>query len=345
MRRIKKTRSNRNSFLIALIFLVLIVFNIVLYVSLIRFYFLAGFFKSSVEMFGQIFTMISAIIILGFISTRLPQLRNMGDSSLYEIGYLIIIGLLSIIISYFNKSTSTDALVDPFVSMFEVLSVVLILMLVMSKTSFFKNVKNDAANKKDVVICFFMFLIIAIVASTYVVEVDGSYSNVRNLIVMISGLFGGPVVGIPLAILSGVYRFLMGGTTAFPCSISTVICGLMSSAIYILNKKKFLKGYVAALLIFLFIGFEMLLIVWLTPQNISIPYINNLYPLMVFGNVLGMILFLMIIKEQEKPDEIDYEELRIIELENAVNEYQNKIDKLEEDVDLLKKKNGLIKKK
>lgn len=341
MSNIKKIRTNQKSFLISLIFLVLIIFNVVLFASLIRFYYFAGFFKSSVEVFGQIFTMFSAIIILGFISTRLPQLRNMGDSSLYEIGYLIIIGLLSIIISYFNKSTNSDAFVDPFVRMFEVLSVELILMLVMSKTSFFKNVKNNIATKKDTFICFIMFLIISLIATTYVVQVDDAYSNVRNFVVMISGLFGGPVVGIPIAIISAVYRFLMGGSTAFPCSMSTVICGFMSSAIYVLNKKKFLKGYRAALLIFLFVGFEMLMIVWLTPESISIPYINDLYPLMVFGNVLGMILFLMIIREQEKPNEIDYEKLRIKELENTVEEYHDKIDRLEEDVELLKMKNDL----
>lgn len=341
MSHIKKIRTNPKSFLISLIFLVLIIFNVVLFASLIRFYFMAGFFKSSVEMFGQLFTMISAIIILGFISTRLPQLRNMGDNSLYEIGYLIIIGLLSIIISYFNKSTNSDAFVDPFVRMFEVLSVELILMLVMSKTSFFKNVKNGVANKKDTFICFIMFLITSLIATTYVVQVDDAYSNVRNFVVMISGLFGGPVVGIPIAIISAVYRFLMGGSTAFPCSMSTVICGFMSSAIYVLNKKKFLKGYRAALLIFLFVGFEMLMIVWVTPESISIPYINDLYPLMVFGNVLGMILFLMIIREQEKPKEIDYEVLRIKELENTVEEYQDKIDKLEEDVEILKRINDL----
>lgn len=341
MSHIKKIRTNPKSFLISLIFLVLIIFNVVLFAYLIRFYFMAGFFKSSVEMFGQLFTVISAIIILGFISTRLPQLRNMGNSSLYEIGYLIIIGLLSIIISFFNKSTNTDAFVNPFVSIFEVLSVVLILMLIMSKTRFFKNVKNGVANKKDMFICFLMFLVIAVISTTYVVEVNDSYANVRNLIVMISGLFGGPVVGIPLAILSAVYRFLMGGTTAFPCSVSTIICGFLSSVIYVINKKKFLKGYRPVLLIFLFVGFEMLMIVWLTPQYISIPYINNLYPLMAFGNVLGMILFLMIIREQEKPNEIDYEELRIKELENTVEEYQDKIDKLEEDVEILKRINDL----
>lgn len=58
---------------------------------------------------------------------------------------------------------------------------------------------------------------------------------------------------------------------------------------------------------------------------------------MVFGAVVGMFLFLMIIKENRKP-KVDYEELRINELENTLEEYQDKVDQLEEDIEILKKK-------
>ena len=87
---------------------------------------------------------------------------------------------------------------------------------------------------------------------------------------------------------------------------------------------------------FLFVGFEMLLVVWMCP-DISIPYVQNLYPLMVFANVVGMVLFLMIIKEDRKP-KVDYEELRIRELENTLDEYQDRVDQLEDDVEFLKNK-------
>lgn len=278
-------------------------------------------------------TIISAIIIFGFISSQLPKLRDMGNSSFYEIAYLIIIGLMGIIISYFNKSTNADAFISPFMDMFEVLSVMLIMVLIMSKTRFFKNMIDHKARKRDLLACLIMFSFMGIVASTYILLIDNSYGNVRNLIIMIAGLSGGPVIGIPAGIISGGYRFLMGGPTAVPCSIATIICGFLSSAVYVINGKRFLKHFWAVFLMFLFVGFEMLLILWLCP-NISIPYVQNLYPLMVFGAVVGMFLFLMIIKENRKP-KVDYEELRINELENTLEEYQDKVDQLEEDIEIL----------
>ena len=93
---------------------------------------------------------------------------------------------------------------------------------------------------------------------------------------------------------------------------------------------------------FLYVGFEMLLILWLTPPNISIPYINDLSPLMLFGSVLGMILFIMIFREVKSDKEVSYEELRIRELENTLEEYDDEMDNLREDIELLKKKKDLM---
>lgn len=337
MSNIKKRIIYKRTLYLSIIFFVLLAFNIIFLASLIRYYYLLGFFKISFEIVDNIVTIISAIIILGFISTRLPQLRNMGDSSLYEIAYLIIIGLFSILISYFNKSTNSDAFISPFMDMFEVLSVILILILISSKTKFFKNMMFHKARRKDKVVCLIIFTVLAIIASSYILFINDSYVNVRNMVVMTAGLFGGPVLGIPVGIISGVYRLMIGGSTAVPCSFATIICGFLGSAIYVLNGKKFLKHFWAVILMFLYIGFEMLLIVWMSPQNISIPYVQDIYPLMLFGNVLGMILFIMIVREEKKPD-IDYEELRMRELQNTLDEYQDKVEQLEEDVEFLKKK-------
>ena len=335
----KKNKANSKSLAFALIFLLLIVTNIVLYASLIEFYYTNHVFSISWPLVNHILTMGSAIIIFGFISTRLPQFRNMGDSSIYEIGYLIIIGLFSIIISYFNKSTNTEAFFMPFLDMFKVLSVMLILMLIATKTRFFKNIMHKEFTKTDLLFTCIIFCILGCIASMYTIPVDNSYANVRNLIVLIAGLFGGPYVGIPVGLVSGGFRLAGSGVTTLPCALATMIAGFIGSFIYILNNGKFLKGKFAVILMFLYVGFEMLLIVWLTPQNISIPYINDIYPLMLFGDVLGMILFIMIFREVKSDKNISHEELRINELENKLEEYDDEIEKLHEDIELLKKKN------
>lgn len=340
----KNTRRNqisKKSLGFLIIFLVLVISNIILYYSFLTHYFAHHELKISFAVLNNILTMLSAIIIFGFISTRLPQFRNLGDSSIYEMGYLIIIGILSIIISIFNQSTHTTGFFTPFLNMFKVLSVLLILMLIAIKTRSLKNVMHKKFTKKDLFFTFIIFSILGCLASKYTIPVNNSFANVRNLIIMIAGLVGGPYVGIPAGIVSGGFRFFEGGVTALPCSLATIIAGFLGSVIYIFNDKRFLKGRSAVILMFLYVGFEMLLIIWLTPPNISITYINDIYPLMLFGAVLGMILLVMIFKEVKSDNSVSYEELRIRELENTLDEYDDELEKLREDVELLKEKNGL----
>ncbi len=334
-----KIRINYGNLVLFVIFLLLLISNIVLYGFLIKFYYVNNVFKISWPIVNNILTMGSAIIIFGFISTRLPQFRNLGDSAIYEIGYLVIIGLFSIIISYFNKSTNTEAFFTPFLNMFKVLSVLLILVLIATRTDFFKNIMHKKFTKKDLFFTFVIFSILGCIASKYTIPVNSSYANVRDLIILIAGLFGGPFVGIPSGLVAGGFRFIEGGVTGLPCSLATVIAGFIGSIIYYLNGKKFLRGRFAIILMFLYIGFEMMLIIVLTPPNISVPYINDIYPLMLFGDVLGMILFIMIFREVKSDNGISYEELRIKELENTLDQYDDRLEQLEEDMELLKKNN------
>ncbi|MBQ6098553.1 MAG: serine/threonine protein phosphatase [Methanobrevibacter sp.] len=326
---------------INIIFLLLIFANLILFGYLIKYLiFNPHPIQIEFETVNSIFTIISGIIILGFISTRLPQFRKLGDSAIYEIGYLVILGIFSILLSYFNESTHSKPIIAPFLDMFKVLSVILIFTIIATRTRPFKEMIKGKITKKNIFICFCVFTILGILATHYHVYIMDTPANVRNLIIMIGGLFGGPYVGIPSAIISGVYRFLQGGPTATPCSISTVISGVVGSLIYLWNGKKFPRTIPVILLMVLYTGFDMLLILVLTPERISIPYVAHIYPLVLFASVIGIILFKMIIKETHKesnPKEISYEELKIRELENIIDEHDEKIEELENKLKELKK--------
>lgn len=329
-----------NNFKINLIFLILFISNIILYAALITHYFYYYDIYIRINTVNNLFSMIAAIIILGFITTRLPQLRKLGDSSIYEIGYLIIIGILSMVVSYFNKSTNTETFFAPYLDMFKVLSVMLILMLIATKTKPFQNMLKGKLTAKNQFLCLVIFTILGCLASKYHIYVGSTPANVRCLIMMVGGLFGGPFVGIPSAIISGGFRFIQGGPTAFPCAVSTILAGLIGSLIFIWNNHKILRGVHTVVLMFLFTGLEMLLIVLLTPKEISFGYVENVYPLMMFASVVGMILFLMIVREEKDNDKkvISYEELRINEMEHTLDEYMDKVDQLEEEIEYLKNK-------
>ena len=337
----KRNKFKINNARINIIFILLFISNIILYVAFLNNLYHDSNFNIPFETLNNILTMVSAIIILGFISTRLPQFRNLGDSSIYEVCYLIIIGILSMVISYFNKTSNTEMFIAPYMEMFKVLSVMLIFMLIVTKTKPFKNIMKGKITRKNQILCLIILSILGCIASLYHVYVNNTPANVRTLIIMIGGLFGGPFVGIPSGIIAGIFRFSQGGVTAFPCALSTVLSGIVGSLIYVWNGKKILRSLHSILLIFYFIGFEMLLIVILTPNNISFHFVEDIYPLMLFASVMGMALFLMIVQEQTQPKkEISYEEFRINEMENTLEEHLDRIEELEEEIDDLKNENS-----
>lgn len=336
----RRRRLSKKRRLLLFIFFLLIVSNISFYGLLLNYYYYNHpNLVVNWGMLNNIICIVATIIILGFISTRLPQFRKMGDSSIYEMSYLIILGLLSIVVSYFNKTTNVDSFLGPFLEIFKVLSILLLLLIIATKSKAFQSIISRKVGRKALIYCFIIFAIIGCVSSVYYTPVHGSMVTVRELVVMISGLFAGPYVGIPVGVIAGVFSLFYNHTaTSIPCMVSTIIAGILGSILYVCNDRKFLRGFPAALLMFLYSGFMMLLIILFTPENISIPYINDIYLLTAFSSVLGMVLFKMIVKEEKTGESISYEELRINELENTLEEYEDRMDNLEEDIRFLKRK-------
>ena len=69
-------------------------------------------------------------------------------------------------------------------------------------------------------------------------DVNGVPANSRGLVVMISGLLGGPYVGIPVALISGLWRLNLGGPTAVACCVATIMAGVVGSTVNILMELK-----------------------------------------------------------------------------------------------------------
>ena len=240
--------------------------------------------------------------------------------------------------SYFNGKANTSLLFGPYLEMFRILCVILIFILVAIRFKPFEEIIFGKFNKKSLFACFIIFTLLGLYASKFHLDVNNTPANVRCMVVMLSGLFGGPYVGIPVGLISGAYRFTLGGTTALPCAISTAISGIVGSLIFIWNDKKFPRPKIAIILMFLYTGFEMLLIVILTPPDISFPFVRNIYPIMLFASVIGVILFSIVIKdkrEQTQPSSID-EEIEEIETDlesnDEIKELRNEIEKIKNEI-------------
>lgn len=333
---------------IAVILTVLFIFNLLLFINLFEYMTIVK--HVNISILHEVSTIISAIIILGFISTRLPRLKEIADGSIYEIAYLIIIGLLSITVSYFNKSTNGESLWAPFLEMFRMLSVILILTFIATKSKTFNATVRGKISRKSIIWQIIIFSVLGILSSYFTLSVNGVPANARSLVVMIAALFGGPFVGIPVGLISGVWRYFLGGPTALPCSVATILCGIIGGLIYKWSNGRFLNPFNGALLMFLYSGFDMFIISVLSSGGQGLVIANALYAPMTFTAVLGILLFTMFLTEKKEEastelekevrenrrdistnmDIIDEHTERIIELSQELEEYKNKVDKLEQ---------------
>ena len=318
---------------ILIIYILLFISNLALWYFLLDFTF-EKVLRFNINYIGNYFTIASVFIIFGFISSRLPRLRAMGDSSLYEIGYLLIMGLVGLIVSYFNGVVNDNFVLEPFIEMFNVLAIVLIIMIFSTRLKSVKAMIRRDYTRNDVIVCLIVFLVVGILSTLLTKNLGHSSANVRTMTVMIAGMFGGPVIGIPTAVVATVIRFFMGGPTALPCAVSTMICGFVARAIYIWNGKRFLRTTQSAILMFLFIGFEMLAIIIALPNRVAIPIVLEIYAPMTFVAVIGIILFKLVIAEtRRKVDDtpVDPKE-ELANLKKSLAEYEEKINVLEDKI-------------
>lgn len=318
-----------------MLYIILIISNILLFMGLINYYSKSGI-TVQIGTYEYFSSVIPTVIIIGFITAKLSGLRDKGGS-LYEISSLVIITIISIMTSYFSGKANTGALFGPYLEMFRILSITLIFVLLATRLKPFKEIMQSKFSKRNLFACFIIFTLLALYATYFTKDFGGTPANVRCMVVMISGLFGGPFVGIPVGIISGAYRFTMGGATALPCAFSSVISGIVGSLFFLLNDKKFPRPLEAIIIMFLFTGFEMLMVVVMTPSDISFPFIHNIYPEMLFASVVGVILFSLAIKNRkEESDTLNDEKEKIIdEIEDEV-ETNDEIKALKDEIRTLK---------
>lgn len=138
-------------------------------------------------------------------------------------------------------------------------------------------------------------------------EHESALANTRVMGVVIGGLLGGPIVGVGAGLVAGVHRYTLGGFTAFSCAISTILAGIIAG--YFGKKRKQMGKQITAgfavMIGMIMESVQMLLILvmakpieqaWSLVQFISLP--------MIFGNGVGTLLFMFIIKAIKRDKEL-----------------------------------------
>jgi len=148
-----------------------------------------------------------------------------------------------------------------------------------------------------------IFSLFALFSTWSGVPVEGSLVNVRIIAVMSGGILFGPWVGIITGIIAGTHRYLIdiGGVTAVPCFITSIIAGIMSGLI----NRKFPKaqhwraGIIGGMICE---SLTMLLVViWAPSTALGLDIVAKIGAPMIFGTVcIGFIVLLVQSVEGEK---------------------------------------------
>ncbi|MEQ8176165.1 MAG: SpoIIE family protein phosphatase [Syntrophomonadaceae bacterium] len=177
------------------------------------------------------------------------------------------------------------------------MSVVILLAYVLTRTRAYAAImtkrKLTIKQQAGLIVVFGIFSIYGTLSG---IDFMGAIANIRDLGPAIAGLIGGPWVGLGAGLIGGLHRYTMGGITYIPCSVSTVIAGLVGGLIYKYRKGQFVSIKGAVVFMALMEAFHMgLAIAIVRPLNVIIPIIQNIIGPMIITNALGMGIFAFII--------------------------------------------------
>ncbi|WP_346869704.1 sensor histidine kinase [Clostridium sp. UBA5119] len=183
--------------------------------------------------------------------------------------------------------------------------VILIAFFVSRLGSFKKIVQKDKFKKKDLIVLSIIFGAFGILGTYTGTEVNGAIANTRIIGVMTGGILCGPFVGTMAGIIAGVHRLLVdiGGITSIPCTITTIISGIVAGLIYSKSneKNKWIYGLFGGLLIEIL---EMILILTMAHPFISaLTIVKSIYFPMSFANAIGIAILILIIQKILKEKE------------------------------------------
>ena len=200
----------------------------------------------------------------------------------------------------YQMNTSLEMLIH----LFERAALLFICLFFMTRIPRFKeSLQKPGHSPIERVVITLIFCIFAIFGTYSGINVEGSLVNVRIIAVISGGILFGPWIGIITGIVSGVHRYLIdvGGVTALPCLITSIIAGIISGYINRKVKKSYrwIWGIVAGMACEVM---TMLLILAMAePFKLGLDIVSKIAFPMITGEIsVGLIVLLVMSVEGEK---------------------------------------------
>ena len=182
-----------------------------------------------------------------------------------------------------------------------------------TRIRFFGDLLNRRLVLKESLFLGFVCGIASIYGTVSAVQIFGALASFRDLGPAIAGLLGGPLAGGIAGLMGGAHRYLMGGSTALPCSVATIAAGLICGGYHLWKRGRKMKIVEAALLM---TALTLLHVLVIAPVMLGVSdEVRNivcatLVP-MVMANGAGIAVFFFIIQNHHRERQMEREKLRI----------------------------------
>ncbi len=203
-----------------------------------------------------------------------------------------------------------DKVIPAGLALFQLISVIILGSYFISRTTFFYRVVFLQGTARDHVLLILFFGALSIYGTMSGISLFGAQANVRDLGPIIGGLTCGPVVGMGAAFIGIAYRLSLGGVTAVPCCLGTLIAGISAGIIWYSHGKRFI-GTIPAIILVVVLELIHTSLVWiLTPDFSGLYEIQITMGTTGLGlNVIGMLCFSLIftnyVLERKTREELD----------------------------------------
>jgi len=192
------------------------------------------------------------------------------------------------------------------------MSVIIVLAYVITRSRLFASILKGELDLKNRVWLILIFGLFSIYGTLSGIQIMSAIANIRDLGPMIAGLLGGPVAGLGAGLIGAAHRYSLGGITALPCTVSTIIAGLAGGVIFVLRRGQLPGVALAALFAALMESFHMGLVLLLArPYDAALDLVKQLSLPMVLANSLGIGIFIFIILNLIKERETEASKKRI----------------------------------
>ncbi|ELQ6021037.1 sensor histidine kinase [Cronobacter turicensis] len=193
---------------------------------------------------------------------------------------------------------------DMLLAVFDRAALMLICLFFLIRIRLFRELLHKSAHTpKELLAVTAIFSMFALFSTWSGVPVEGSLVNVRIIAVMSGGILFGPWVGIITGVIAGLHRYLIdiGGITAIPCFITSIVAGGLSGLISRRVPKAqhwragILGGMVCETLTMI------LVVVWAPTTALGLDIVSKIGVPMILGSVsIGFIVLLVRSVEGEK---------------------------------------------